>query len=182
MAAITVFSTGAFDAEQTGSILGPLLRWLLPWASAGQITAVHVLLRKGAHLTEYAILAALWLRALHRERIGGRRAGLIALLACAVWAFTDELHQAFEPTRSASALDVLLDTAGAAVLVVVARLGWRRVVDAATTALLWSAVIGGGLVLAVNAASGVGSGPLWITVPVALAALVVRWRKNYSRS
>jgi VanZ family protein len=182
MAAIMWFSTGDFAVEETGSILAPLLRWLLPWASAGQITALHVLLRKGAHFTEYAILAALWLRALHRERIGGRRAGLIVLLACATWAFTDELHQAFEPTRDASALDVLLDSAGAAVVVLAERLGWRRLVDAATAALLWTAVIGGGLVLAVNAASGAESGPLWITVPVALLALVVRWRKHYSRS
>jgi VanZ family protein len=182
MAAITWFSTAHFDAEQTASILRPLLQWLLPWASAGQITALHLLLRKGAHLTEYAILAALWLRALHRERIASRRAGLITLLACAAWAFVDELHQAFEPTRTASALDVLLDTAGAAAVVVVTGLGWRRVVDTATAALLWTAVIGGSLVLAVNAASGVGSGPLWITVPVAVVALVVRWRKSYSRS
>jgi VanZ family protein len=182
MAAITWFSTGSFGAEQTGSILRPLLQWLLPWASADQITAVHLLLRKCGHLAEYAMLAALWLRALHRERIGGRRAGLIALLACAAWAFVDELHQAFEPARGASALDVLLDAASAAAVVVIARVGWRRVADAATGVLLWTAVLGGSLLLAVNAASGVGSGPLWITVPVAVLALVVRWRKNYSRS
>jgi VanZ family protein len=64
-------------------------------------------LRKGAHLTEYAILGALLLRAL------GRAAP--ALAGGAFYAASDELHQHFVRGRHASPLDVLLDTAGVAV-------------------------------------------------------------------
>ena len=64
-------------------------------------------LRKGAHLTEYAILGALLLRAL------GRAAP--ALAGGALYAASDELHQHFVQGRHASPLDVLLDTAGVAV-------------------------------------------------------------------
>ena len=62
------------------------------------------LLRKGAHLTEYAILGALLLRALGREPL--------ALAAGIAYAATDELHQHFVRGRHAAPRDVLIDTVG----------------------------------------------------------------------
>jgi hypothetical protein len=57
MAMIMWFSTGQWSAENTGSILRPLLHWLLPWATAAQIATLHALIRKTAHVTEYGVLA-----------------------------------------------------------------------------------------------------------------------------
>jgi VanZ family protein len=177
MALIMWFSTGDFSAENTGSVLQPVLQWLLPWASSSQIATLHALVRKMAHMTEYAVLATLWFLALTRERRwSARRAAWLALLVAVGWAFLDELHQATEPSRTASIGDVGFDTAGALVASSVARLGWRRVIGTLTTTLLWTAVIGGALVIAINLASGVASGVLWITVPVAAALLLVRRR------
>lgn len=177
MALIMWFSTGDFSAESTGSVLQPVLQWLLPWASSSQIATLHALVRKMAHMTEYAVLATLWFIALTRERRwSARRAAWLALLVAVGWAFLDELHQATEPSRTASIGDVGFDTAGALVASSVARLGWRRVIGTLTTTLLWTAVIGGALVIAINLASGVASGVLWITVPVAAALLLVRRR------
>jgi VanZ family protein len=65
------------------------------------------LLRKGAHLTEYAILGGLLLRALGRE--------VPAIVAGALYAVSDEVHQHFVRGRHAAPLDVLLDIAGVAV-------------------------------------------------------------------
>jgi VanZ family protein len=65
-----------------------------------------LVLRKLAHATEYAVLAALLTRAL---------APLGAFLAAVGFAVTDELHQALVPGRSARPLDVLIDAAGALV-------------------------------------------------------------------
>ncbi len=62
------------------------------------------ILRKGAHLTEYAILGALLLRALGRE--------LPALAAGLAYAVSDEIHQAFVPGRHARLLDVVIDALG----------------------------------------------------------------------
>ncbi len=61
-------------------------------------------LRKGAHVVEYAILGALLLRALGREAP--------ALAAGIAYAATDELHQHFVRGRHAAPLDVLVDAAG----------------------------------------------------------------------
>jgi VanZ family protein len=61
-------------------------------------------LRKCAHVTEYAILGALLYRAL------GRAAP--AWLAGVAYAATDELHQHFVAGRHASPVDVAIDAAG----------------------------------------------------------------------
>jgi VanZ family protein len=64
-------------------------------------------LRKGAHMTEYAILGLLLLRAMGRE--------LPALALGIAYAITDELHQHFVSGRHASPIDALIDTAGLAI-------------------------------------------------------------------
>ena len=64
-------------------------------------------LRKGAHLTEYAILGALLLRALGRDAP--------ALAAGILYAASDELHQHFVRGRHAAPVDVLIDAVGVGV-------------------------------------------------------------------
>lgn len=63
-------------------------------------------LRKGAHVTEYAILGALLYRALGREAL--------ALAAGIAYAATDEVHQYFVRGRHASPVDVAIDATGVA--------------------------------------------------------------------
>lgn len=182
MAAIGWFSTGDFSAEATGGWFQPLLRALLPWASEARLAALHALARKGAHVAEYAILAALWLRAFVRGRAWPpARAAWAALAISLAWAVLDEWHQSTLPERTGSAVDVLVDGAGAAGVLVLARLGWRRVADAATTVLLWLAAAGGAGLLVVNLLAGAPSGPLWLTVPLAALVLLVRWRRSGAR-
>jgi len=178
MAVVLAMSTAAFSADNTGSVLHPLLAWLLPWLTPEQGRLLHGAGRKLAHLTEYAILGALWFRAFTRS--GAARPSVAAGLALAIsvaWAVVDEIHQAFEPTRTGSRGDVLIDALGALVAIVPARLGWRRTVEATTGALLWVAAAGGLIALAVNLAAGVGGGVLWLSVPVAAGLLIYRrWR------
>ena len=61
-------------------------------------------LRKIAHVCEYAILGALLLRALGRAEL--------AVAAGVAYAATDELHQHFVPGRHAALRDVAIDAAG----------------------------------------------------------------------
>jgi VanZ family protein len=72
-------------------------------------------LRKGAHITEYAVLGALLYRALAREAV--------ALAAGIAYAATDELHQHFVQGRHASPVDVAIDAVGVALGMLV----WLRV-------------------------------------------------------
>ncbi len=65
------------------------------------------ILRKAAHLAEYAVLGGLLYRALGREPL--------ALAAGIAYAATDELHQYFVRGRHASPVDVAIDAVGVAV-------------------------------------------------------------------
>ena len=62
------------------------------------------ILRKGAHMTEYAILALLLFRALGSE--------LPAFLFGLAYAVSDEIHQLFVSGRHGSPVDVAIDAAG----------------------------------------------------------------------
>jgi VanZ family protein len=78
------------------------------------------ILRKGAHVTEYAILGLLLLRAVGRE--------LPALLIGIAYAITDEVHQHFVSGRHSSPIDVAIDSTGVLIgLLVFARARrWTR--------------------------------------------------------
>jgi VanZ family protein len=65
------------------------------------------ILRKAAHLAEYAVLGGLIYRALGREPL--------ALAVGIAYAATDELHQYFVGGRHASPVDVAIDAVGVAV-------------------------------------------------------------------
>lgn len=81
-----------------------------------------MVLRKMCHLTEYAVLALLWFRALlARARQTPRAAAWIALGVCLLCAFVDEAHQAMLPARTGSARDLVIDAAGALGMLIVLR-------------------------------------------------------------
>jgi VanZ family protein len=113
-------SSDAMSFQHSSRIIGPFLHWLLPHLSDAAIHAIVVGVRKGAHLTEYAVLALLLWRTLHKSPSPNvpswrwSEAGLAMALA-ALYAAGDEIHQAFVPSRQCSVWDVLLDTTGAAV-------------------------------------------------------------------
>src|SRR5918992_6097812 len=73
------------------------------------------LLRKLAHVGEYAILGALLYRAIRREPT--------AIALGSLYAVTDELHQSFVAGRNGSPVDWLIDTAGVVAGVVL--VSWR---------------------------------------------------------
>ena len=117
--AIFTGSTDVLSTNNTSSFLDPLIYWLLPHLGAETADAIMHVIRKGGHLMEYAVLAVLCWRALRQpvrgdtRPWGWREAGL-ALVIAALYAVSDEFHQSFVPSRTASAWDVLIDTCGAA--------------------------------------------------------------------
>ncbi len=124
MGCILWLSSDAWSASHTGAVLIPLLRWLLPGATEGQLAALHTGIRKLGHLGEYAILALLWYRALVRGRgLPARTATQLALALTVGWAGVDEGRQAFTTSRTPSFLDVAIDSAGAALSLVGVRRG-----------------------------------------------------------
>lgn len=68
--------------------------------------------RKLVHFGEYALLCALWWRAL-RAVLAHERALLFALALASAYAVTDEYHQSLVAGRQGTPVDWLIDTAGA---------------------------------------------------------------------
>lgn len=126
---IVLESTAAASAENTGSWLRALAS-LLPFNLSGPVfDLVHIALRKSGHFVGYGVLGLLFFRALNSSlaRCAGRLAAWSVLLT-AVVASLDEYHQSYLPSRTASVVDVLLDTLGAACLltILLIYLPWRQ--------------------------------------------------------
>ncbi len=122
LALVLVLGTAYFSASHTGAFVVPFLKTLAPGASSAKLNAIHMVLRKLAHLAEYAVLALLWFRALLRGTgRTPRAAAWIALAICLGCALVDETHQAMIPTRSGSVRDLLVDGSGAAGVLIFAR-------------------------------------------------------------
>jgi VanZ family protein len=77
------------------------------------------------HFVEYAILAALLVFAVGRPRLGTALA-LTLLLACSLYAVSDEFHQSFVPGRDPDPIDWAADTAGAGVAIAAIEAARRR--------------------------------------------------------
>jgi VanZ family protein len=106
-ALIFTLSTSAFSAANTAKVIDPIMRWLIPGVGTAAVEVCHMLVRKAAHFTEYAILFWLLVRGPMKAR------PYLALMLCVVYALTDEGHQVFVPGRTASLYDVALDSTGA---------------------------------------------------------------------
>jgi VanZ family protein len=122
---IFIFSSGLLSGSNTSTIVRPLVQWVYPDISDAALALVHGLIRKASHFVEYAILALFAARALRTSSRDFLRNHwfAVSLTFVALYALSDELHQSFVPSRTASIYDCLIDTAGglAALLFVRAR-------------------------------------------------------------
>jgi len=120
---ISGFSTRVFTAENTGSIIIPILHWLFPGFSPQTLSVIHFGIRKCAHFTEYFILSWLILRGIRGDRkVTKIQWALLTIALVFGYAALDEFHQSFVPGRTAAFRDVLIDTSGGIAAQVVAAL------------------------------------------------------------
>jgi VanZ family protein len=121
---IFFLSSGQASMNETSLIIGPLLHFLFPNAHDATIAVYHGYIRKFAHFTVYFVLGLLAVRSFSDR--GPWQYAVIAMLVVAVVAGLDETNQSFEPTRTGSAWDVLLDCFGGSVAIGVAAVFYRR--------------------------------------------------------
>ncbi len=80
-----------------------------------KLNEINHVIRKGAHFSEYALLASTL--AFHLLVLGfsKRKLYLYSVVLASFYAATDELHQKFVEGRSGQLSDVIIDTSGAVV-------------------------------------------------------------------
>jgi VanZ family protein len=103
---------GEDSAELSGGFVGffsPLLQVFLPNASTD---ALHTIIRKMAHFTEFAILAVLLVNALRQHFNEKKEIYGLSLIIGILYAMSDEIHQLFIESRDGNVVDVFIDTLG----------------------------------------------------------------------
>ena len=145
---ILLASSDWFSAAHTRSIIEGFFWWLFPSWTPYSIYKAHLVVRKCAHFFEYAVLAIFVMRGFAGSQTQGpstpaphpgnskpellgtpaprslRMTMLGVVLLCAMVATIDEVHQHFVPSRTGSPYDVLLDTTGSTVAMLL--LTWRK--------------------------------------------------------
>jgi VanZ family protein len=120
MAVISMMSSEPFSAANTHRYIDhryidPVLRFFFPELTASGFVLAHSIIRKAAHLAEFAVLGALAYWASRRGRLPAwrNRWALQALLIASVFALIDETHQRFVASRTGSLADSFIDICGA---------------------------------------------------------------------
>lgn len=115
----TIFYLSHQPAQASRSLseglLGNLLH-IVPHEQSPEIELLHALLRKSAHFIAYFLLAILLIRAMisdREKRSTVVRQSSFAWFICFVYAASDEFHQTFIPGRSGEFRDVMIDSLGA---------------------------------------------------------------------
>ena len=131
MALIFTASGDSHSYQHSSRFVEPFLRWLFPHMSESYIHNIHEVIRKCAHLTEYAVLALLLWRALRQPakpdgHTWNWRVARLSLSLVMLYAATDEFHQQFVDSRTSLVSDVFIDTTGGAPGLVILWLVGRR--------------------------------------------------------
>ncbi len=110
MVAIFVFSSSLLSAENTATYI------FFGDMPTNAVKKINYVIRKFAHIAEYAILVYLWFRSLWTK--SGRFIPCVrwSMLLSILYAMSDEWHQTFVPGREGTVIDVVLDATGVAMM------------------------------------------------------------------
>lgn len=112
---------GSASSDLSSGIVATLLNFIDQVAPNLELNveSFHTFVRKNAHFMAYLFLSLLSLNAWKSSGYRGWRQLFLGFGMCVLFAATDEIHQLFIEGRSGEVRDVLIDSTGAAVGVVV---------------------------------------------------------------
>ena len=131
MIAIFLFSAQNGDTSNNTSnfvitLLEQLFHLEIEKLAPSLVETLSFIVRKCAHMSEYALLCILWVLYMKEARFS--KAYMLAYGLTVIYAVSDEMHQLFVPGRSAQLSDVCIDACGAAIGLMLIYLWcrWRR--------------------------------------------------------
>lgn len=112
---------GSASSDLSSGVVAALLNFIDQVAPNLELNveSFHTFVRKNAHFMAYLFLSLLSLNAWKSSGFRGWKQLFLGFGMCVLFAVTDEIHQLFIEGRSGEARDVLIDSTGAAVGVVV---------------------------------------------------------------
>ena len=113
---IFIFSSQPYS----GSVTKSMVKQILPTVKyTSLIDLINFTIRKLAHLFEYTLLALLTISLLKEYTTKEKIILISSLVFCFLYAITDEFHQSLVPGRSCLFKDVLIDTAGSLIGIII---------------------------------------------------------------
>ena len=121
-------STDTFSSANTAQVIEKVFHWLFPWLSQLDLKLIHAITRKVAHVVEYFILGSLLFCAYRSDSslTWHPKWTIWAIITIILYAVSDEFHQSFVPSRTASIVDVSIDVVGG-ILSQIAIMLWNKI-------------------------------------------------------
>lgn len=108
---IFIFVMSSFNANESSNQSGIIVNFISSIFNISDTKLLSLIIRKGAHFTEYLILGILSINYIIKYKKNIK----YSYLMCIIYAISDEIHQLFVPGRSCQILDVIIDCLGAVI-------------------------------------------------------------------
>lgn len=112
---IIIFSFSSQTGSESSSLSGQIVLWI---QNNLHISIPEIVIRKGAHMSEYAVLTLTFIYGFYKSEFACSRIFIYSLLSTFLYACTDEAHQLLVGGRAGQFTDVLIDTSGGLIAVI----------------------------------------------------------------
>lgn len=110
---IIIFMFSSQTGEESAGLslqLTLLIQKIFPFFTSQDL--LHLLIRKAAHMSEYAILTFTYIYGYSHYQISHKKIYLLSIISTFLYACTDEMHQLLVGGRAGQITDVFIDTSG----------------------------------------------------------------------
>lgn len=128
---LAIFLLSNEPASESSRRSGRVVDLLSDYVSSGTDSVSMFLVRKSAHIFMFFVLGILLYVLMRSFAVSPKKQVIFSIVFAFCYAIFDEIHQTFVPGRSGEARDVVIDTLGASVGVLVSYVVIRRVASRA---------------------------------------------------
>lgn len=114
-----IFGFSSQNGEKSGNLSGKIAKFIVEQVQKNEVKnreeivqRTEKVIRKVAHFSIYTLVGFLLMSFVSTYQLSEKKRILISLVAGILYATSDEIHQAFVPGRSPQITDVILDTMG----------------------------------------------------------------------
>lgn len=105
---LIIFIMSSFNSSDSSNQSNYIVNIISEIFNINNLNILNLIIRKTAHFTEYLILGIL----IYNCTLNYNQNTITAVLICILYAFSDEIHQIFAPGRTFKFLDILIDSTG----------------------------------------------------------------------
>jgi VanZ family protein len=117
---IIIFSFSMQNGEESAGLSLKIVLFLQNhFPILKKVTILHFLVRKAAHMGEYGVLLLSFIYGFYKNKLSLNKVYLYSLLCTFLYACSDELHQYFVGGRAGQFKDVLIDTSGGIIMLII---------------------------------------------------------------